>query len=130
MMMLIDNDILIDHFHNNVAATAFIRQALLSGEALVISVASLAEILAGIRPEEEQDTEALLSLFRIYPADESVARTAGGYLNQYSQTHKLDLGDALVAATARSSGAILYTRNLRHYPMQDITVIAPYQRGG
>ena len=127
--MVIDTDILIDHFHGNIAATAFIEEILLSGKRLFVSVATVAEILAGIRPGEEEATEALLSLFDVYPADESLARIAGAYLNQYAATHRLDLGDALTAATAQMTGSELYTRNVRHYPMDDIVVKIPYQRG-
>jgi predicted nucleic acid-binding protein len=127
--MVVDTDILIDHFHGNAQATAFVRNALLRGEALVISIATVSELLAGMRPGEEDDTNALLSLFTILSADESVARVAGSYLNRYSRQHRLDLGDALVAATAQATESTLYTRNLRHYPMSDIVVKAPYERG-
>lgn len=127
--MIVDTDILIDHFHGNVDATAFVREALLRGEPLIISIATVSELLAGMRPGEEEATDALLSLFRIYPADELVARVAGAYLNQYGKQHRLDLGDALIAATAEATGSTLYTRNLRHYPMTEIAVKAPYERG-
>jgi predicted nucleic acid-binding protein len=75
--MIVDTDILIDHFHGNVHATEFVREALLRGEVLIISIASVSELLAGMRPGEEDDTNALLSLFSIYSADESLARVAG-----------------------------------------------------
>jgi predicted nucleic acid-binding protein len=127
--MVIDTDILIDHFHGNASATNFIQDALLSGETLLISVATVAEILAGMRPGEEERTEALLSLFTAYPADEALARVAGVYLNQYPAGKRLDLGDALIAATAKVSNSTLYTRNVRHYPMTDIPVRVPYERG-
>jgi len=127
--MVIDTDILIDHFHGNAAATAFIRDALLAGRELVISVATVAELLAGMRPGEEADTEALLSLFTVCAADEPVARTAGNYLNRYAASHQIDLGDALIAATAAHRGVELVTRNARHYPMTDVQVAVPYERG-
>jgi predicted nucleic acid-binding protein len=127
--MVIDTDILIDHFHGNASATTFIQDALLAGHDLYISVATVAELLAGVRPGEEEDTEALLSLFKIYPADEPLARMAGGYLARYAGSHRLDLGDALIAATAQATKSELYTRNVRHYPMSDIVVKTPYERG-
>ena len=129
MMIVFDTDILIDHFHDHAAATALIRTALLNRETLIISIATVAEILAGMRPGEEKKTEALLSLFQIHPADENIARIAGDYLNKYARGRHLDLGDALIAATAQDTGAMLYTRNIRHYPMDDIVVKAPYKRG-
>ncbi|MBU2611001.1 MAG: type II toxin-antitoxin system VapC family toxin [Chloroflexi bacterium] len=128
-MKVIDTDILIDHFHGHEASKTFIRDLLLSGESLTISVATVTELLAGIRSGEEERTEALLALFAIQPADEPIARLAGSYLNQYGAPHRLDLGDALIAATARHMDAVLYTRNDRHYPMGDIVVKVPYTRG-
>lgn len=86
-------------------------------------------MLAGMRAGEAEATESLLSLFRLYPADESVARMAGSFLNRYGRQHKLDLGDALIAATAYATGSTLYTRNVRHYPMSEIAVEVPYERG-
>jgi predicted nucleic acid-binding protein len=127
--MVIDTDILIDHFHGHAAATTLIEDALLAGQPVFISIAAVAEILAGMRPSEEEDTEALLSLFSIFPADETLARIAGAYLNQYAASHGLDLGDAFTAATAKLTASELYTRNVRHYPMNDIIVKAPYERG-
>jgi predicted nucleic acid-binding protein len=128
--MVIDTDILIDHFHGNALATRFIKDSLLLGRPLFISVATVAEILAGMRPGEEKETEDLLSLFTVYAADESLARVAGEYLNQFAARKRFELGDALIAATASITGSTLYTRNLRHYPMLDVSVIVPYERGG
>jgi predicted nucleic acid-binding protein len=126
---LVDTDVLIDHFHGVEAATGFIADALLADGELFISSVSVTEILAGMRRGEEADTEALLALFTIYPADETVARVAGTYLNQFARSHRLDLGDGLIAVTARVLGAELITRNAKHYPMTDIIIRAPYERG-
>ncbi len=127
--MVVDTDILIDHFHGNAHATAFVREALLSGDAPIISIASVSELLAGMRAGEEEETNALLSLFHIFPADESLARVAGAFLNKYGREHHIDLGDALIAATAQANSTVLITRNIRHYPMDEIEVKVPYERG-
>lgn len=127
--MVVDTDILIDHFHGNASATEFVREALLQGHTLNISVATVAEIMAGMRPGEEADTDALFTLFTIYGVDETLARVAGSYLQRYARQHRLDLGDALIAATAKLTSSPLYTRNVRHYPMDDVQVVVPYERG-
>ena len=44
--MVIDTDILIDHFHGHAAATALIEDILLAGQPAFISIAAVAEILA------------------------------------------------------------------------------------
>lgn len=128
-MKLIDTDIAIDHFHGNQSARDFFAQNLASGEPLYISVVTLTELLAGMRPGEEEFTEKLLSLFTIIDVDSAIARKAGEYLRQFSHSPKLDLGDALIAATTAMMGAELVTRNIKHYPMKDIQITAPYERG-
>lgn len=128
-MRLIDTDILIDHFHNVAAATEFVARILLEDGQVLISIVSVIEILAGMQQGEEDDTEALFALFTIVTADEPVARIAGRYLNQFGKSSAMDLGDAVIAATAEVYDAELITRNVRHYPMHDIVVRAPYERG-
>lgn len=128
-MKLIDTDIAIDHFHGNRSARDFFEQVLASGDPLCISVVTLTELLAGMRPDEEELTEKLLSLFTVIEVDTAIGRKAGTYLRKYSRSHNLDLGDALIAATAGLTGAELVTRNLKHYPMTDIQVVVPYERG-
>lgn len=128
-MKLIDTDILIDHFHGHRAALDFIAQQLVAGETLAISVVTVTEFSGGMRPGEETRTERLLSLLAVLNIDESIARQAGRYLRQYRRSHRLELGDALIAATAQQAGAGLVTRNIKHYPMPDITILIPYERG-
>ena len=60
-MKLIDTDIAIDHFHGNELAREFFARTLAAGEPLYISVVTLTELLAGMRPGEEQVTERLLA---------------------------------------------------------------------
>jgi hypothetical protein len=55
------------------------------------------------------------------PADAAVGRRAGEYLRRYRKSHSVELGDALIAATAVVSGAMLWTRNRKHYPMTELT---------
>lgn len=128
-MKLIDTDIAIDHFHGHQAAQDYFAETLAGGESLAISVVTLTELMAGMRSGEEVRTEGLLNLFVLLEIDETVGRKAGEYLREFARSHRLELGDALIAACAAISGAELVTRNTKHYPMTDIQVISPYQRG-
>lgn len=124
-MKLIDTDVLIDHFHGNRAAQKYLSERFEAGEPLVISAITVAEILSGMRPGEERRTAWLLHQFRVVSVDEAVARQAGRFVREY----RCGLTDALIAATAFLLGAELITRNLRHYPMPEILVSVPYERG-
>lgn len=61
--------------------------------------------------------------------DEQIARKAGEYLNQYRKSHRMEMADAIIAATAFVAEAELVTRNVQDYPMRDVKVVAPYERG-
>lgn len=111
-MLLVDTDVLIDHFHGVNAATEFVARSLLQDGELLISIISVTKILAGMRQNEQDDTEALFALFSILPADEPIARVAGSYLNQFGKSHAIDLGDALIATTAKVFGAERATNDI------------------
>lgn len=128
-MRLIDTDIAIDHFHGHRETLEYFAQTLIEGEILAMSVVGLTEILTGMRPGEQERTEKLFSLFAIIDVDEQIARKAGEYLNQYRKSHGMELADALIAATAFVAGAELVTRNVDDYPMSDVKVVVPYERG-
>ena len=53
-MKLIDTDIVIDHFHGHGAALEYFAESLAAGATLAISVVTLTEVLAGLRPGEEE----------------------------------------------------------------------------
>jgi predicted nucleic acid-binding protein len=107
----------------------YFRDNLEAGEVLAVSVVTVAEVMRGLRPDEMEATDRLLALFVILEVDELIARQAGAYLREFRRTHQLDLGDALIAATAMVRDAELITRNVKHYPMKDISVTVPYERG-
>lgn len=128
-MKLIDTDILIDHFHGHRAALDFLAGQLNGDEPLALSVVTLTEFTGGMRPGEESRTEQLLALFTLLDIDAAIARQAGDYLRRFRRSHRIDLGDALIAATAKTLRATVVTRNVKHYPMADIEILTPYQRG-
>jgi len=54
------------------------------------------------------------------PIDQEIGRQAGEYLRRYQASHRIELGDALIASTALIHNTALWTRNRKHYPMADI----------
>ena len=100
-MKLIDTDIVIDHFHGHVAALEYFTESLAAGETLAVSVVTLTEVMAGLRPGEEERTGRLFQLFVIEDVNEPIGRQAGLYLRQFRRSHGLELGDALITLVAR-----------------------------
>jgi len=54
-----------------------------------------------------------------------MGKKAGEYLQSYAKSHGLELGDALIAASAHITNVPLWTLNKKHYPMKDIRLHSP-----
>jgi predicted nucleic acid-binding protein len=86
---------------------------------------SVAEIFAGVRKGEESQLENLFLVLETVPLSGEIGRKAGYYLNTYSKSHGVELGDALIAATAYFNKMPLWTLNRRHHPMRDVRFFSP-----
>ncbi|MEA3407259.1 MAG: type II toxin-antitoxin system VapC family toxin [Chloroflexota bacterium] len=124
--VVIDSDILIDHLRGREVAIDFIDSLLLDGVEVCFSVISEAEIYSNVRPGEEPRILILFENLTRLNLDGVTARKAGAYRLTYLPSDRLALPDALIAATAFVHQAVLLTRNVRHYPMTDLEVVAPY----
>jgi predicted nucleic acid-binding protein len=56
----------------------------------------------------------------------AIADRAGEYMREFHKSHALNIGDAVIAATAKEMGMQLITRNIKHYPMKNIEIARPY----
>ncbi len=93
------------------------------GEQPAISVATRTEILAGMRPHEEERTLALLDALVNLPVDEVIADHAGRLIYQYArQGFQFSFPDAIIAATALRHHLVLVTTNVRHFPVPELEV--------
>ena len=119
--LLIDSDILIEVLRardNDLLA----RWEALSrnSTALFCSPVTIAELWHGARPQEVQALEAFFAAINHVPIDAQIGQRAGDFLRQFAESHHLELGDALIAASASVHNLTLWTRNRRHYPMKTI----------
>jgi predicted nucleic acid-binding protein len=122
MTVLVDSDVLIEvsreREHDLLSRWMDLGQ---SDSLILYSPVTAAELWTGARPREH---DALTNLFRTLlcaPIDYETGRQAGDYLRQYRKSHGLELGDALIAATALLNHAELWTRNRKHYPMKELS---------
>jgi predicted nucleic acid-binding protein len=121
MTVLVDSDILIEVSRGKDAAIVAQWMDLAATDAMVLySPVSSAELWAGARPSEHASLEALFEALAPVPIDAETGRLAGDYLRRYRKSHTVELGDALIAASAVSVNALLWTRNRKHYPMKEI----------
>jgi predicted nucleic acid-binding protein len=118
--VLFDTDILVwIQKGNHRAATLVDRE-----EERCISVLTYLELLQGAR--EKQQHEHILDFlseysFRILPLSENIGHRAAIYIEEYSLSHGLRAGDAIIAATATDNNLTLCTSNLKHYrPIKEL----------
>jgi predicted nucleic acid-binding protein len=119
--LLIDSDILIEVSRGRDGATLKKWDELSRGNgALFCSPVTVAELGHGSRPSEHKILDALFAVVQCVPIDKEIAKRAGEYLRQFHKSHSVELGDAFIAATAVLHNLVLWTRNHKHYPMNDI----------
>ncbi|MET3806333.1 putative nucleic acid-binding protein [Nakamurella sp. UYEF19] len=117
MTVLVDTAVLIDYLRGHGGAAAVLENARESAPLLASEITRL-EVLAGMRPAEEQATRLLLSTLRWHPVDADVAEKAGALGRRWLPSHHtIDGADLAIAATAMLTGSSLLTRNVRHFPM-------------
>lgn len=123
--LLFDTDVLVEYLRGRKRAVEYLEG--LEPE-LCTSAITVAELYAGVRNEEEERSLGqFLLAFTVLPITREVARLGGLYRRDYKPGHGTGLADALIAATARESGAELVTFNKRHFPMLS-NIAVPYER--
>ncbi len=122
--MLFDTDILVWIQIGNHRAAALVERE----EERCISVLTYMELLQ--RAREKRQHEYVLDFlseygFRILPLSENIGHRAAIYIEEYSLSHGLRAGDAIIAATATDNNLTLCTSNLRHYrPIKELKLKA------
>jgi hypothetical protein len=121
MSVLVDSDILIEVSRGRDADLVSRWTELgRSDVAILYSPVSAAELWAGARPPEHQAIRNLFRALTCVPIDAETGREAGDHLRRYRKSHAVELGDALIAASAILNRAALWTRNRKHYPMKEL----------
>jgi len=117
--LVLDTSVLIDHLRGRSrAATELIPNAIDRGDELWSSYIVRAELLAGMRPEEEGPTRDLMRLISWSEVDESLSEAAGALGRRHLRAHPgIDVSDLIVAALTQHLDADLKTTDLKHFPM-------------
>ena len=121
--ILVDSDILIEVLRGRKHEVGRMWTELVNGDQpLVYSPVSLAEIRHGMRTHERESVQGVFSSMICVPIDIEIASRAGDYLHTFHASHALELGDALIAATASVHQIELWTQNRKHFPMKDVAL--------
>jgi len=114
---LVDTSVLIDYLRGDDRARNLLESERQVGVLNGSEITRL-EVLAGMRPAEEDATRLLLSTLAWHPIDAPVAEKAGELGRRWLASHRsIDGADLAIAATALLLGVRLLTLNVRHFPM-------------
>jgi predicted nucleic acid-binding protein len=118
---LLDTSVLIDAINNKKGRRELLKDLLKQGNILACCPINIAEVYAGMRPQEEQTTKIFLQSLDLYPLTFPVSELAGTLKRDYSKKGQtLNLADALIAATALHNSLALLTDNTKDFPMKDL----------
>lgn len=122
MTVLLDTDIAIEILRGRDQAIVSKWTGLIvSGAVVLYSPVNAAEVWAGALPHEHQHISRFFRPLVCVAADYDIGQLAGEFLRKYARSHSVEIGDALIAATAVLHQSALWTRNRKHYPMPSLT---------
>lgn len=112
--MLVDTDVLIWHLRGYAEATKRLDKL----GTLKLSAVSYLELLQGMRNKAE--FEALKKMLerrnaQVLPLTDAITVRAVALMESLTLSHGLQLGDALIAATALEHGLQVLTGNVKHF---------------
>jgi predicted nucleic acid-binding protein len=112
--MLFDTDVLIFVQRGNIKAAKLIEKT----REHKISILTYMELLQGAKDKKQHKyTIDFLKTFdfEILPLTENIGHRAAVYVEEYSLSHNIRAGDAIIAATAVENGQSLSTANVKHF---------------
>ena len=125
-MILVDSDILIQYSRGDIVAAEWLETAS-ERDDLVISVVNEIELLFGSRDKRHlTETQQLLATFDIIQIDEAVSKKASFLVDKYCLSHRLEMPDAMIAATALVNDFELATINRKDFRYIDGLKLVDY----
>jgi predicted nucleic acid-binding protein len=116
--MLVDTDVLIWHLRGYAQATRHLDQL----GSLKLSAVSYLEVLQGVRNKAELAAVKKMLVRRnasILPVTEAITQRAITLMELLALCHGLQVGDALIAATALEHQLSVLTGNVKHFSAVD-----------
>lgn len=125
MRLLLDSSVLIDVLRRKHGRRELLAELARAGHALATTALNVAEVYAGVRPGEEEQTAAFLDALECYELTRREGELAGKLKSKWSRKGRtLTLADTIVAAIALERGCSLMTDNRRDFPMAELDCYA------
>jgi predicted nucleic acid-binding protein len=121
MRLLLDTSVLIDALRLRHRRRELLAELVEAGHTLATTALNVAEVYAGMRPNEAHRTEALLGVLDCHDLTATSGRRAGALKQQLARKGRtLALADMIVAAIALERGCVLMTDNRKDFPMEEL----------
>jgi predicted nucleic acid-binding protein len=121
MRLLLDTSVLIDVLRAKRGRRAWLAELVQDGHSLETSALNVAEVYAGMRPEEEVRTKEFITALLCHPISSTTAERAGRFKKQWATKGRtLALADTIVAAVAVEEKCALATDNQKDFPMPEV----------
>lgn len=121
MRLLVDTSVLIDVLRRRRGRRELLVELVRGGHVLATTALNVAEVYAGMRPDEEEQTEAFLNALDCYELTRTAGRMAGNLKNKWAQKGRtLTLADTIIAAIALERHCTLLTDNRKDFPMPEL----------
>jgi len=123
---LFDTTVFIDYLRGKAGALPWMENAMRNRYDAGISIITDLELWVGLQPNEINRHKVLLSKFRRFQFQLTIARRAGELYRPFVKSEKC-LGDVIIAATAEYYKADIVTRNPAHFrrlPLNGVEVVA------
>jgi len=114
--VILDSDVIIEVLRGNSATIGWLRARSTAGIPMQYSPVSRAEIRAGSRKGERATIGVLFGSMTALSIEAPTGEIAGEQLAKFAGSHGVQMGDALIAATALERADELATFNRKHFP--------------
>ena len=122
---LLDTDAVVDYINQRPEVSMLLRRLASAGDTTCVCTVVLAEVHSGLGERYQPRALELLAASEYLPASEAIARQAGAWRYAYARRGiQLSTTDVLVAATALAYSATVVTRNVRDYPMPEVSILS------
>jgi predicted nucleic acid-binding protein len=115
---LFDTNILVDHLN----AVPQAREEIARFESRAVSIITWMEVMVGADADLIGPTRRFLEGFEVIALDDEIADRAVAL----RRVHRIKLPDAVIWATAQTTGRLLVTRNTKDFPTDDPGIREPY----
>ncbi len=123
MRLLLDTSVLIDVLRSRRRRRELLVDLVRDGHSLATTALNVAEVFAGMRPEEQMQTETFLDALECYPLTRTAGQWAGTFKSRWARKGRtLTIADAIVAAIALERDCTLITDNRKDFPMPELAL--------